>query len=418
VDAYHAPMHQPPRPPAAPGAPEFRIRSLTVSAFLPTLLFGIGQGAVVPMVPLFAKDLGASIALISLIVALRGAGTMVFDIPAGMLVSKFGERWTLVGGTVVLMLVAVGAALSNAPWQFAVVSFAMGGSWSVFMLARMSYVSDLAPTHARARALSLLGGTNRIGNAVGPMIGGPLALWFGLESAFWMQAVLSGAAAALMFFVVQDGQGMVSAHGSVLQRFGTVISDHRRTFATAGVGAVMLHVLRNARQIVLPLWGDAIGLDIGTINVIFAISSWIEVAIFYPAGMIADRWGRKWVAAPSLGVLSLGMILTPLTDAAWSLTLVGILAGFGNGLGSGIVMTLGADFSPVVGRGEFLGVWRLMADLGGAAGPLLFGVIASSATLGVASVVTGGLGLAGVALMTLTMPEPLHMARRPKRGDP
>ena len=124
------------------------------------------------------------------------------------------------------------------------------------------------------------------------------------------------------------------------------------------------------------------------------------------------------LAAPSLGLLSLGMILTPLTDAAWSLTLVGVLAGFGNGMGSGIVMTLGADFSPVVGRGEFLGVWRLMADLGGSAGPLLFGLIASSATLGVASVVTGGLGLAGVALMTLTMPEPLHMARRPKRGDP
>ncbi|MGE3856507.1 MAG: MFS transporter [Dehalococcoidia bacterium] len=411
-------MQQPPRPSAAPGEPDFRIRSLVVSAFLPTLLFGIGQGAVMPMVPLFAKDLGASVALISLIVALRGAGTMVFDIPAGMLVSKFGERWTLVGGTAVLMLVAIGAAMSNAPWQFAVISFAMGGSWSVFMLARMSYVSDLAPTHVRARALSLLGGTNRIGNAIGPMIGAPLALWFGLESAFWLQAVLSGAAAALMFFVVQDGEGMVAGHGSVLQRFGSVINDHRRTFATAGVGAVMLHVLRNARQIVLPLWGDAIGLDVGTINVIFAISSWIEVAIFYPAGMVADRWGRKWVAAPSLGVLSVGMILTPLTDAAWSLTLVGILAGFGNGLGSGIVMTLGADFSPVVGRGEFLGVWRLMADLGGSAGPLLFGAIAASATLGVASVATGGLGLIGVALMTLTMPEPLHMSRRPRRDTP
>lgn len=407
-------MHQRPGPvaPASGGDRPFRIRSLTVSAFLPTLLFGIGQGAVMPVMPLFAKDLGASVALISLIIALRGVGTMVLDIPAGMMVSKFGERWTLVGGTVVLMLVALGAALSRAPWQFAIVSFAMGGSWAVFLLARLSHVSDAAPTHLRGRSLSLLGGTNRIGNAMGPMIGAPLALWFGLESAFYLQAVLAGAAALLIFFVVQDGKGTVAAHGSVLQRFTGVISDHRRTFATAGVGAVMLHVLRNGRQIVLPLWGDAIGLDLALINVIFSISLWIEVVIFYPAGIVADRWGRKWVAAPSLGVLSLGMALIPLSDSAWSLTLIGLLTGVGNGLGSGIVMTLGADFSPVVGRGEFLGVWRLMADLGGSAGPLLFGMIAGATTLGAASVVTGGLGFIGVALMVFTMPEPLHRARR------
>ena len=407
-------MHQTPPPVGSPrqtAGETFRLRSLSVSAFLPTLLFGIGQGAVIPIMPLFAKDLGASVALISLIIALRGVGTMVFDIPAGMLVSKFGERWTLVGGTAVLMFVAIGAAVSRAPWQFAVVSFAMGSSWSVFMLARLSYVTDVAPIHVRGRAISLLGGISRVGNAIGPLIGGATAVWFGLESVFYVQAALSAAAAVVMFFVVEDGDGPVTAHGSVLQRFTTVINDHRRTFATAGMGAVMLHVLRNGRQIVLPLWGDAIGLDAGAIGLVFSVSSWIEVLIFYPAGIVADRWGRKWVAVPSLAVLSLGMVLVPLVHSLWSLMLIGVLTGFGNGLGSGIVMMLGADFSPVVGRGEFLGVWRLLADIGGTAGPLMIGGIAGVATLGVASVATAGLGFVGVALMMFTMPEPLHHDR-------
>ena len=76
-----------------------------------------------------------------------------------------------------------------------------------------------------------------------------------------------------------------------------------------------------------------------------------------------------------------------------------MLTGFGSGLGSGIVMTLGADFAPVIGRGEFLGVWRLMADLGGSVGPIMIGAIAGAASLGVASVATAGLGLIGSALM-------------------
>ena len=98
--------------------------------------------------------------------------------------------------------------------------------------------------------------------------------------------------------------------------------------------------------------------------------------------------------------------------------MIGVLTGLGNGLGSGIVMTLGADFSPVVGRGEFLGVWRLMADLGGTVGPMMLGAIAGVATLGVASVATAGLGLIGAALMIFTMPEPLHEDRTGRRDSP
>ena len=48
-----------------------------------------------------------------------------------------------------------------------------------------------------------------------------------------------------------------------------------------------------------------------------------------------------------------------------------MLAGIGNGLGSGIVLTLGADLAPADERSRFLGVWRLVGDCGVLAGPLL-----------------------------------------------
>jgi hypothetical protein len=67
----------------------------------------------------------------------------------------------------------------------------------------------------------------------------------------------------------------------------------------------------------------------------------------------------------------------------------------GNGLGSGIVMTLGADAAPVVGRGQFLGAWRLCGDIGNTGGPLLVGGLAALASLATASVVIGVLALVG-----------------------
>jgi hypothetical protein len=110
--------------------------------------------------------------------------------------------------------------------------------------------------------------------------------------------------------------------------------------------------------------------------------------------------------------MSAGMILIPLSDSFATLLGASLLTSFGNGLGSGIVMTLGADFSPAVGRADFLGVWRLVADIGTASGPAVLGIVAGVATLGAASVATGGLGLIGAAVMAFLVSEPLKRGAR------
>jgi MFS family permease len=143
----------------------------------------------------------------------------------------------------------------------------------------------------------------------------------------------------------------------------------------------------------------------------------MEMLLFYPAGSVMDRWGRKAVALPCLVIMSLGMVLVPLTGGFWAMVVVGLLIGFGNGLGSGIVMTLGADFSPAAGRAQFLGAWRLCGDLGTAGGPLLVAGATAALSLGAASVAMGVLGMAGASLMLFLMPETLRRAEMTPLGD-
>jgi MFS family permease len=139
----------------------------------------------------------------------------------------------------------------------------------------------------------------------------------------------------------------------------------------------------------------------------------MDMTLFYPAGSVSDRWGRKFVAVPCMSFLALGFLLLPLAHSFNAVVLVGLVLGFGNGLGSGIVMTLGADFSPLVGRAEFLGLWRLVGDVGTAGGPLLAAALTSAAGLGPASVATAAIGFAGATVVLLRMPEPLHRAHQP-----
>jgi MFS family permease len=398
--------------------PEPTLRSLGLSVYVPTFLFALGQGAVMPIVPLVARDLGASLAFAGLVVALRGLGILAFDIPAGWLVTRLGERLAMAVGTGIVAVSLVGAIWSPSAIHFAVFTFLMGCGWSVWLLARLSYVTELMPVHLRGRALSTLGGINRVGSFAGPFLGVLLSgqMGMGLDGYYYLHIVTALAASAMLVFLVRGedgGTGAVPAHQRV--NFAAIVREHSSVFLTAGFGVTAIGALRATRMQVLPLWASQMGLDDTQVSVISGLSTGLEALLFYPAGSAMDRFGRKSVALPCLVLMAVGMLLLPLTQGFGSILLVGLLIGLGNGLGSGIVMTLGADFSPTLGRAQFLGAWRMCSDLGIAGGPLLVAAVIRSASLGASSLLMGVLGLVGACLMLVWMPETLQ---RPARSRP
>jgi hypothetical protein len=103
-------------------------------------------------------------------------------------------------------------------------------------------------------------------------------------------------------------------------------------------------------------------------------------------------------------ILGLGMALLPLTTSLVAVTAVATVLGFGNGIGSGLIMTLGADASPADGRSQFLGGWRLMADVGRAAGPLGLSAASAVLALGASAVALGALAVVGAGWLALWVP--------------
>jgi len=81
-----------------------------------------------------------------------------------------------------------------------------------------------------------------------------------------------------------------------------------------------------------------------------------------------------------------------------------LVIGFGNGIGSGMVMTLGADYSPSPGRAHFLGVWRLLSDVGASSGPALLSALTATLSLAAGIVSTGLLGLTAAGLLWYWIP--------------
>ena len=399
-------------------AGSFPLRSLIGGIYLPALFFGIGQWMVIPAIPQFADELGASVLLSGVIFAARGAGSMIGDVPSGLLTSRIGGRVTMTAGVLLTAATGVAMGFSTGPATLGLFTLLNGIAFALWHVSRLAYMTETVPTEYRGRALSLVGGVTRVGFFTGPIIGGAIGQFWGLEAVFFAQAGVVGAAALLVATrLPQARAGDAGTPERAAVSLQSVALAERRSLIVAGSVAITLVLIRHGRQFLIPVWGDqALGLDTFEIGLVFGLASAIDMVMFYPVGMVMDRWGRKWVIVPSLLVLSTSLLLMPLTVGFVSFLLVGLLSGFGNGLGSGAVMTLGADLAPPDAAGEFLGLWRLVGDVGAVAAPPVIGGLENLFTLDAAAAATGVVGLVGGVVMLLLVRETL--ARSAPRGSP
>jgi len=402
-------------------AQEFSLRRIAVPAFAPSAIWAIGNGATLPIIALSGRELGASVSLAAILVGLTAAAEFVFAVPAGIFVARVGEQRGLL---VAAGVDALGAGLCWWAPNLMVLALGLvliGPSSAIFLISRQSYLTAVAPVYMRARAMSMLGGVTRVGWLVGPLIGAAVVARFGTQAAYAV-AVAAGLLAMLVTHLsrgleVDEVVGAGSRSGLPEQvRVLEVVKVHRRVLATVGTGVLAIAMARSGRAVAIPLWGEQIGLSPARISLIFGAGVLVEVLIFYPSGLLMDRRGRVIVAVPTTILLGLSLILLPLTTTALGLTAVSLLTGLGNGLGSGIVMTLGADAAPQVGRAQFLSVWRLLSLVGHNGSPLAIAAITALSGLAPALIAVGVASILGGGWLAIWLPG--HDPRRRADGIP
>jgi MFS family permease len=384
---------------------QYSLRPILVSAFGPALMFGVAEGAVLPVVALTARDLGASVATASVVVALIGVGSLISNVPSAYITTRYGERAAIIGAgaiSAVAMLVALAAP------NVAVLGLAMlmiGLANAVFLLARQTYLTESVPLHLRARALSTLGGTARIGLFIGPFVGALVISLSGIRAAY----LVACAAAVIAGLIAVFSTNLVATHPAPgdapkTTSIRTVLRSHRRVFLTVGIGILLISAVRSSRQVVIPLWAEHLQLSPSATSLIYGLSGAVDMLVFYPAGKLMDQRGRQWVVLPSMLLMGLSLILLPLSSSFLTLLVPALTLGFGNGIGAGMVATMGADLAPPGARPSFLGIWRLLSDAGNCGGPVLLSAITGLASLAAGIVTNGGIGFVAAVIVWFWLP--------------
>ena len=308
----------------------------------PTLLFGLGEGALLPLLPVIAAGLGADVAQAALVATVLVVARLIGNLPAGWAVARIGERWTMGIAGLVALAGVLGVIFAPSLGILSVSVFGIGLCAAAFGLARHAFMTTRVPIVYRARALSVLGGSFRLGMFLGPFIAaGLLAVTDSDLAAAWF---FVGCLVALILLVLfgRDPEEDLAAEGSLPRRdakprieddladdtgestTGAIPTAERQgvfrtmwlfrgLLARLGLSAAALSGIRQARVYLLPLWGLSLGLDAQAIALVIGITGALEFALFYSSGQIMDRWGRLWAALPSMVLMSgafLGLAFT------------------------------------------------------------------------------------------------------------
>lgn len=470
-------MRKPRRRRPDPGAPRIDdagpvLRALGASVYAPTAVFAIGQGAIQPVLVLAAIKVGMSRSGAASVMGLLGLVGVVSAPLAGTVVARAGGRRSMVLGTVlavgavngIVAAMSVPSAVAVGAFVAAVVLQAVAGN--LWALARQGYVADAVPVWARARALSFLGGMMRLGVLVGPAIGSAVIVAVGLRGPFVLQAVM---ALAALWLVLAKALPTASLHEARARAEAERLSPRRGSGGASGVGTdgavpgghaadpvgatgapttaapapatrttperirtavdyratavvalamTCLQLLRTNRNVLVPLWGAHLGMSEALISVTFAAGALLDVAMFLPSGRWMDRYGRLAGIVPSLLVMGASIVVTVVWTAPVGFVIGTCLMGFGNGFGSGIVMTMGSDLAPVPGRERFLGWWQGIGNVGAAAGPFIVSALTATVGLTAGMWATAGLGLVAGTWAWIAMPRAYAHAGIDMRGRP
>ncbi len=380
---------------------------LVFPIYAPALLLAFSRGLLIPVLPLFARELGASYGLIGAMLASQELGTLAADLPAGVVVRRLGRKRAMLLG--LGTQVSATSLLFWAPSVYAAMAllFLAGSGMSLFAIARHQYLAEVVKQAGRGRAIATFGGVNRIGVFLGPAVGGALGALAGLRAPFLLFGVVGVIALILVLIFIQRTHAEIAPGAHNLGLVST-LKSHYRVLAAAGTAQLFMQTIRAGRNLIIPLIGaDMLGLDVGQIGLVLSIGAAIDMSLFYPAGWLMDRYGRRYAIVPSCLIMGFGMALLPFTGGFSGLLVAVCVIGFGNGIGSGTMMTLGADLAPQDTRAEFLGAWRFIGDGGASLGPVIVGGVADIFVLPVAALfMSASGGIAGL-IFARFVPEPL-----------
>jgi MFS transporter, DHA1 family, multidrug resistance protein len=337
-----------------------------------------------PLLPLFARELGAGPALIGFVMGASTLTGIVLKLPAGALSDVFGRRRLLIAGALVFASLPFTYLAASTLLVLVLLRFVHGAATAIFGPVASASLSDVAPPASRGTWLSTYSTAQGTGQALGPVLAGYLIASGRFDLAFLASGLIG---VAVPFIIARwperSPTGPARAPWQEFKHGVAEVGRDRLVIVTSSAQAAQF-VLNGMLNAFLPLYGrDVLGLTTSQLGWLFGLQTVTTLAVRPVIGFVSDRAGRRWVIVTGLTTCGAAMlVISGATNLAGTVTAILMYA-------AGVATTTAATSAYITDTtrraryGAAHGVFGTIYDIGDALGPIAGGLLV--ATLGYAS---------------------------------
>ncbi len=332
-----------------------------------------------PLLPLFARDLGASPQLVGVVVGASTLTGVFIKLPAGAWSDVLGRRTLLLLGSLVFATLPFLYLAVSGLGQLILLRFLHGSATAIFGPVASASLSDLAPSDRRGTWLSTYSTVQGAGQAAGPIVAGYLIGRGQLEVAFVLSGLLALAVPAIVARWPQTPRAQ--AHGQRWQQFARGVGQVLRQplILVTSMAQAAQFILHGTLSAFLPLYArETLGLSAWEIGWLFGLQTLTTLSTRPIIGVASDRLGRRGVIAAGLLLCSGGVLLVSVASTFGEALLGVCVYAVGVAVTAAAASAYITDLTHRTTYGAAHGVFGTIYDIGDAAGPILGGVLVAA----------------------------------------
>jgi MFS family permease len=256
-----------------------------------TFVLYLGAYMRLPLVPLFASDLGATTVQVGMINACFMVAAAILSLPLGLVSDRLGRKRLIVAGMAISGLTSLSLLLVRTPFQVGAIYLFSGIGLACFSPSMMSYVGDVSPPPFLGRAYGWYTSSLYLGMAAGPGLGGAIAAG-GFRTAFFFSAAVIAAGLLL------GGPRMPTPPVVIRPAPLSLAADFReivgnRTVLACWIATFFSTYAWGALFAFFPLYAREAGISVTHTGLIFTCQAAANAAFRIPIGHLSDRTGKR-----------------------------------------------------------------------------------------------------------------------------
>jgi len=346
-----------------------------------TLFFSIfaavtGVGIVVPLLPVYAHELGAGGLAIGFIFGSFALSRTLFLPYFGRLSDRKGRKRLIVTGLLSYACLSLAFMLAQNVTALVVIRFFQGIASSMMMPAIQAYVGDITPQGREGFTMGFFNMSIFFGLSLGPVLGGSIKDIWGLSASFLSMGVLSlvGFLLCLFFLPSVHQEKVMQKHRAPLP-WKTLLQDREiiglfcfRLNYTACIGIIWGF---------LPVFADTqFSLSSSNIGFLVMLGVFISGVIHLPMGYVADRISRRMMIVFGGLLVAGGMIYFARSSSLADLVVASVLFGLGGGISMPAHMAIAVfKGNQSEAMGSLMGLMTMAHSLGMLLGSSLAGLM-------------------------------------------